>query len=82
MPRRKRVQLPTPRSLVQLYNFTQPPVLQNSKPDDAGVALAQQAWGVSALIRVSLTFSVLKLILTLLYDLFYLSGDPPKFLLL
>ncbi len=47
MPRRTRVQLPTPRSLVQLYNFTQPPVLQNSKPDDAGVALAQQAWGVS-----------------------------------
>lgn len=48
MPRRKRVQLPTPRSLVQLYNYTQPPVLQNSKPDDAGVALAQQAWGVSS----------------------------------
>ena len=50
MPNRKRVQLPEPRSMVQLYNYTQPPVLQNSKPDDEGVALAQQAWGVSSLL--------------------------------
>jgi hypothetical protein len=45
--KRNKAKLPKARTMVQLYKYCQPPVLQNSAPDDAGVALAAEAWGVS-----------------------------------